>query len=584
MKFKQKILCLILALCITAVCLPFAVSAETAAPKGLWTEYAAAKFAGGTGTKGDPYQIATAEQLALLAKEVNSGSGGTSHTGHYFILTNDIDLSGHVWKPLGYESYASGGSSAQSFEGYFDGNGKKITGLYVDERTGDSWGKNRNSGLFGCVTVIGSDPVIQNLTIENGTVLSGDGGIEEEYGVGLLVGHITTSGGSSIKYGTIKNCTVSGTVTGTKYAGGLAGDAAFTHFESCRSDAKVNGYCASGGFVGMTFKSEFKDCVAAGDVKSTGWSTGGFAGILFHNTVVKHCAALGEVEANNWNLGGFVGYLEDSSTVQNSIAMGDVKSNLLYNPKAGGFTGTAINGSKVENCHAAGKITTAHSGDIGGFIAVGDGSSAASCSFDNEKNPALSGVGAIVSGTYGATGAKTAEVLSNICTDYYGGHDMKAVAAEKATCTKNGHEAGTECARCKHREGFAVISATGHTGGTATCKEKAVCTVCREVYGNLNPNNHANLKHTAAKAATANAEGNIEYWYCDGCGKYYSDAAAQTEITKAGTVKAKLAGGKNSPNTRDGANLILLTALAFVSGGAAVGTAVYTIKKKHSEN
>ena len=79
-----------------------------------------------------------------------------------------------------------------------------------------------------------------------------------------------------------------------------------------------------------------------------------------------------------------------------------------------------------------------------------------------------------------------------------------------------------------------------HSGGTATCKDKAICEVCGESYGKLDPNNHANLKHIDAKAATKTSEGNIEYWYCDGCNKYYKDAKATQEITKADTVTPKL--------------------------------------------
>ena len=78
------------------------------------------------------------------------------------------------------------------------------------------------------------------------------------------------------------------------------------------------------------------------------------------------------------------------------------------------------------------------------------------------------------------------------------------------------------------------------SGGKATCKDKAICEICGDSYGSLDPNNHADLKHIDAKAATAAAEGNIEYWYCDGCKKYFSDAAAKTEITQADTVTAKL--------------------------------------------
>ena len=87
---------------------------------------------------------------------------------------------------------------------------------------------------------------------------------------------------------------------------------------------------------------------------------------------------------------------------------------------------------------------------------------------------------------------------------------------------------------------------TSHTetenchGGTATCKDKAICEICGDSYGSLDPNNHSDLKHIDAKAATAAEEGNIAYWYCDGCKKYFSDAAAIKEITKAATVTAKL--------------------------------------------
>ena len=98
----------------------------------------------------------------------------------------------------------------------------------------------------------------------------------------------------------------------------------------------------------------------------------------------------------------------------------------------------------------------------------------------------------------------------------------------------------------KTADGFAfsaekkVTIQNEHSGGTATCKDKAICEVCGESYGKLDPNNHANLKHIDAKAATKTSEGNIEYWYCDGCNKYYKDAKATQEITKADTVTPKL--------------------------------------------
>ena len=78
-----------------------------------------------------------------------------------------------------------------------------------------------------------------------------------------------------------------------------------------------------------------------------------------------------------------------------------------------------------------------------------------------------------------------------------------------------------------------------HTGGTAYCNAAKVCGYCGKTYGDKDPANHAKLVNVPAKAATTSAEGNIEYWYCDGCNKYYKDAAAQDEITQEDTVIAK---------------------------------------------
>ncbi len=117
------------------------------------------------------------------------------------------------------------------------------------------------------------------------------------------------------------------------------------------------------------------------------------------------------------------------------------------------------------------------------------------------------------------------------------------------------------------------------SGGKATCAEKAVCEVCGKAYGGLDPKNHTVLKHISAKAATEDAEGNIEYWYCEGCDKYYSDKYGTKEIKKANTVTAKL---PKSPPTGDNSSLVLWIALLLASGGAVIGTAVVSKKKKHS--
>lgn len=128
---------------------------------------------------------------------------------------------------------------------------------------------------------------------------------------------------------------------------------------------------------------------------------------------------------------------------------------------------------------------------------------------------------------------------------------------------------------------FNVTVNNGHTGGTATCTKKAICMVCGEEYGEIDSNNHADLKHIDAKAATDTAEGNIEYWYCEGCGKYFADKDGNKEITKTDTVIAKLPDEKStSPATGDASKLAVLIALLFAGVGAGAATTVAYKNKK----
>ena len=142
----------------------------------------------------------------------------------------------------------------------------------------------------------------------------------------------------------------------------------------------------------------------------------------------------------------------------------------------------------------------------------------------------------------------------------------------------------SECAddNKDHKCDYCGKKLTEHTGGKATCKDKAKCEVCGAEYGELDAKNHTNLKHFPATAATKITEGNIEYWYCEGCGKYYSDKDGTKEIKKADTVTAKLKDDSKSPQTGDTSNLALWIALLFVSGGAAIGTTVVSRKKKYN--
>ena len=144
--------------------------------------------------------------------------------------------------------------------------------------------------------------------------------------------------------------------------------------------------------------------------------------------------------------------------------------------------------------------------------------------------------------------------------------------------TSNGD--GTHSRKCTV-DGCKGVETMACSGGNATCAEKAVCEYCGKAYGKPDSNNHTDLKHIDAKAATKTAKGNIEYWYCGGCDKYYSDKDGINEIKKADTVTAKLPGNPKSPRTGNASGLALWISLLLVSGGITGVTAGLRKKKKH---
>ena len=160
---------------------------------------------------------------------------------------------------------------------------------------------------------------------------------------------------------------------------------------------------------------------------------------------------------------------------------------------------------------------------------------------------------------------------SEMTVTVHGGHTF-------GEWTSNGD--GTHSRECTV-DGCKSVETMACSGGKATCTEKAVCEYCGKAYGKPDSNNHTDLKHIDAKAATKTAEGNIEYWYCGGCDKYYSDKDGINEIKKADTVTAKLPGDTKSPRTGNASDLALWISLLLVSGGVTGVTAAFRKKKKH---
>lgn len=165
------------------------LNAENAAD--VWVGNIAEKFAGGTGTESDPYQISNGAELAYLAQQVNSEKIDSEDT--FITLTNNIDLNNKAWTPIG--------NSDSVFAGTFDGNGHTISGLYINITGSYSPKKGRlYQGLFGCV----EDGTVQNLIV-TGSVTIGN---EKSVNVSCIGGIVGINDG-----GKVQNCGFYGTVS-----------------------------------------------------------------------------------------------------------------------------------------------------------------------------------------------------------------------------------------------------------------------------------------------------------------------------------------------------------------------------------
>lgn len=146
-------------------------------------------YAGGDGSKTNPYEIATAEQLAKLARDVNNGN---TFRGKYFKLTADIDLSGGIWMPIG-KYYNYGNVNNRLFFGKFDGNGHVIKNMHIQWEDADDNAKSV-WGLFSTLQGESSTNLttVTNLIIENATVEKKRGfkPIGPDYYVGVVAGEI----------------------------------------------------------------------------------------------------------------------------------------------------------------------------------------------------------------------------------------------------------------------------------------------------------------------------------------------------------------------------------------------------------
>lgn len=264
------------------------MSGTVNATSTVWSGATAASYAGGDGSSANPYQIATAEQLAYLAQQVNSG---TSYFGSYFELTQDIFLntssepSANTWPAIGTR-YAP-------FAGTFDGNGHYVCNLYIYSPTTSTV---THKGLFG----------------------SNDG--------------------------TIKNVGVTGTVGAYRYAAGIAGYNSGTII-SCFNSAAVTGNDSgsrgSGGIAGAN-SGTISYCYNTGAVNSLYRPAGGIAGIFDTSGTISNCYSIGEISsAGGTSYAGAIVSTKNNGSILNCYYLNTSASHAVAYPSSTAGTKTA---------------------------------------------------------------------------------------------------------------------------------------------------------------------------------------------------------------------------------------------------
>lgn len=317
----------------------------------------------------------------------------------------------------------------------------------------------------------------------------------------------------AVKGGTIKNLTVAGNVshnyssTGLDcHVGGIVGSALdAATIENCSNNCSVTG--GSGDFIG------------------------GIAGSNIDNARIIDCYNVGTITGTIMETGGVTGF--NMGTISNCYNVGTIK--MLHNSNAvGEIVGNNV--GTVKNCYyLAGTNLNAVGQSNNGNITKTESKTAAD--FANDTVLALLKADRDNSPWDSCQYVATAKITLPVFKGQGDAHE------HNGNWTSNGN--GTHSRHCTCN----AVETVNCSGGKATCKAKAVCEICKESYGSLDPNSHADLKHIDAKAATAAEEGNIAYWYCGDCGKYFADAAAAREITRADTVTAKLPQPTTPPTT-----------------------------------
>lgn len=522
----------------------------------------------GSGTETDPYQISTADQLKLFRDIVNGAGGQTQNRGAYAVLTANIDLNNEPWTPIGP-------SESGSYTGTFDGQGHTVRNLSVTVNV-----QPGRAGLFGCV----KDGTIRKLTVAGSVSCTANQGW-----CGGIAGYAMDE--------TIENCASLCTVSCTGIDARVGGIVGLVDYNSrtliirdCYNIGKItgrsdNGSGDAGGICGFYMNGKISNCYNVGEITGSGYVSK-IAVSAYNDSRPTNCYYLSDTDTD------LNGTAKTAAEFANGDVLDELKAGRNDSPwdscqyvAAAKITLPVFKGQGDEHTHN------------GNWTSNDNGTHSRRCTCNVVETQNCSGGTATCTekAKCAVCGEEYGDVLGHDFTtswthddnehwkqcsrcdkkDDVGPHTWdNGTITIAPTCTKAGERTYT-CTECGATK-IEPIPATGHSwksnwtsdathhwhecanescdvtdnagkngyaehsGGKATCTQNAVCEICKASYGSLDPNNHTDLKHIDAKAATAAEEGNIAYWYCDGCKKYFSDAAATKEITKAATVTAKL--------------------------------------------
>lgn len=356
----------------------FLCSLVTQAQTTAWDGQPADKIAnegGGTGLENSPIEIASASELAYLAQQTNSGGkeltlekgesikDKTNFTGVYFKLTEDIDLEGQAWTPIGK-------NNSNPFKGVLDGDNHKILNL-ASINTDDY----NYAGLFG---------IIKNATIQNLHIKIIPTGLHVQgvnSNVGVLAGYVTDDS-------KIVNCSIEGgdiTVDAPNFSqlnvGGLTGHLRSSSITDCSSNINVrlagSSVFSVGGIIGVIGNAVIEKCKFKGSITTVDENTnidytGGITGASDLNTIgpnapreskISECTANVNITAGT-HAGGIVGYFY-KGFVEKCSAKGNISTKETKG-KAGGIIGENFAGGTVTDCYNTASITSSHS--AGGIV------------------------------------------------------------------------------------------------------------------------------------------------------------------------------------------------------------------------